>query len=97
MSDETRIDAKNVAVVRLGHGGNCSSIGAVVDTLFVGAVLGSAIFAAVAAALAREPIEIVGENKLEARPHEDAQTTTATDATAARDDEGNESDEGRDA
>jgi len=36
--------------VRLGHGANCSSIGAVVDTLFASAVVSTMIFAAVAAA-----------------------------------------------
>lgn len=48
--------------VRLGHGANCSSIGSVVDTLFVGAVLGTAIFAAVAAAMHRESVTVVGKN-----------------------------------
>lgn len=56
-------------VVRLGHGANCSSIGAVVDTLFVGAVVGTAIFAAVAAAMQREPVEIVGGEDAK-EPHE---------------------------
>ncbi|HEX7663043.1 MAG TPA: hypothetical protein VF407_00955 [Polyangiaceae bacterium] len=74
MKDETpEVDPKNVVAVRLGHGGNCSSIGAVVDTLFVGAVLGSAIFAAVAASLAEEKVEIVGENapKEQTTPNEE--------------------------
>jgi hypothetical protein len=49
--------------VRLGHGANCSSIGAVVDTLFASAVVSTMIFAAVAAAMTREPITIIGKNK----------------------------------
>lgn len=53
-------DSAKPVIVRLGHGANCSSIGAVIDTLFVGAVVGTAIFAAVAAAMEREPVEIVG-------------------------------------
>jgi hypothetical protein len=48
---EERIRA-GVRVVRIGHGANCSSIGSVVDTLFATAVVGGAIFTAVAAALA---------------------------------------------
>jgi hypothetical protein len=43
---------KGVLAIRPGVGANCSSIGSVVDTLFAGAVVGGAIFAAVAAALA---------------------------------------------
>jgi hypothetical protein len=49
--------------VRLGHGGNCSSIGAVVDTLFASAVIGTMIFAAVSAAMEKEDVTIVGKNK----------------------------------
>jgi hypothetical protein len=40
-----------VRVVREGHGANCSSIGSVIDTLFVAQVTAGAIFAAVAASL----------------------------------------------
>jgi hypothetical protein len=42
--------------VRTGHGGNCSSIGSVIDTLFASAVVGGALFAAIAAALACEGV-----------------------------------------
>jgi hypothetical protein len=45
---------RGIRVVRLGHGANCSSIGSVLDTLFASAVVGSAILAAIAAALAKE-------------------------------------------
>ena len=48
----------HVVRVRLGHGANCSSIGSVVDTLFATATAGAAIFAAVVAALAREPVRV---------------------------------------
>jgi hypothetical protein len=53
VSDE-RETAKHVRKVRLGHGANCSSVGSVIDTLFATAVVGTAIYAAVAAALERE-------------------------------------------
>jgi len=46
--------------VRLGHGANCSSVGSVVDTLFATAVVGSAVFAAVVAALKSEGAREVG-------------------------------------
>lgn len=54
---------EHVRVVRVGHGANCSSIGSVVDTLFVGALVGSALFAAIAAALASEPVKIAGAER----------------------------------
>ena len=62
MSDEESpraVDPAHVTRVRAGHGANCSSIGSVIDTLFATAVIGSAIFAAVAAALATEPVRVV--------------------------------------
>jgi hypothetical protein len=52
---------QDVLAVRVGHGANCSSVGSVIDTLFATAAVGSALFAAVLAALAREPITTVGE------------------------------------
>jgi hypothetical protein len=61
------IDADNVSRIRLGHGANCSSIGSVIDTLFATATLGAAVFAAVVAALEREPVTVVGESEEEAR------------------------------
>jgi hypothetical protein len=51
---------EGVLVVREGHGANCSSIGSVIDTLFATAVVGGAVLAAVAAALAREDVRVVG-------------------------------------
>ena len=46
-----RVEKKNVHVVREGHGANCSSIGSVIDTLFVAQVAASALFAIIAASL----------------------------------------------
>jgi hypothetical protein len=51
----------DVRVVRAGHGANCSSIGSVIDTLFITALAGGAIFAAVVAALGHESIRVVGD------------------------------------
>jgi hypothetical protein len=63
MSHVTRsaVDPSNIRALRLGHGANCSSIGSVVDTLFVTSLLGGAIFAAVVAALGKEPVEVIGD------------------------------------
>ena len=44
--------ARHVRSVREGHGANCSSIGSVIDTLFVAQIAASALLVAVAAALA---------------------------------------------
>lgn len=52
---------EHLRAVRLGHGANCSSVGSVIDTLFVGAVVGSALLAAVCAAMNDEPLRVVGE------------------------------------
>jgi hypothetical protein len=64
MSDRRRevdeLGERNVRVVRTGHGANCSSIGSVIDTLFATAVVGSAVFAAVLAALKSEQPTVVG-------------------------------------
>jgi hypothetical protein len=51
---------QHVRGVRTGHGANCSSIGSVIDTLFATAAVGSAVFAAVLAALKREDVTIAG-------------------------------------
>lgn len=51
---------ENVRSVRLGHGANCSSVGSVIDTLFLGAALGGVVFAAVCAAMKVEGITVVG-------------------------------------
>lgn len=60
MSD-ARVEARHVRRVRAGHGANCSSVGSVIDTLFATAVVGGALLAAIAAALAREPVQVVGQ------------------------------------
>jgi hypothetical protein len=51
--------AENVRAVRLGHGANCSSVGSVIDTLFVGAAVGGAILAALCAAMKEEDVHVV--------------------------------------
>jgi hypothetical protein len=54
MSDEDHIER-----VREGHGANCSSVGSVVDTLFLGAVAGGIVLAVIAAAMKRESVTVV--------------------------------------
>jgi len=51
----------HVTVVRVGNGANCSSVGSVVDTLFVSAAVGGAIFAAICAAMKNEDVRVVGD------------------------------------
>ena len=66
-AQETRDTAaaleEHLLAVRVGHGANCSSIGSVIDTLFATAVVGAAVFAAVAAALKSERVRVVGPRK----------------------------------
>jgi hypothetical protein len=50
-----RLKPEHIRAVRLGHGANCSSVGSVVDTLFLSAAVGGAIFAAVCASLEPPP------------------------------------------
>ena len=73
MSDEndTKEIAEHVRVVREGHGANCSSIGSVIDTLFVAQVAAGAVLAAVAAAL------------VATTPKSDSETETETDSEPA--------------
>ena len=56
---------ESVRAIRLGHGANCSSIGSVIDTLFVAAVVSGAIFAVVLAAMKEEDVKVVGEDEEE--------------------------------
>jgi hypothetical protein len=60
--DQAAAAPPGVRAVRVGSGANCSSIGSVIDTLFAVAVVGGAIYAAVSAALASEPVKVVGED-----------------------------------
>ena len=62
MSEEREIREDHLRAVRTGHGANCSSIGSVIDTLFATATIGAAVFAAVVAALKREPVKVAGKN-----------------------------------
>jgi hypothetical protein len=52
---------ENVRAIRVGHGANCSSIGSVIDTLFVAAVVSGAVLAVVLAAMKEEKVTVVGE------------------------------------
>jgi hypothetical protein len=56
------VRAENVRSVRVGHGANCSSLGSVIDTLFATAVAGTALFAAVVAALSKEPATVAPQS-----------------------------------
>lgn len=58
--DESALREENVRAVRIGHGANCSSVGSVIDTLFLGAAVGGAIVAAVFAAMKVEPVTVIG-------------------------------------
>ena len=51
MSEAVEDTTDGVLVVRRGPGANCSSIGSAVEMLFLSATLGTALLAAVAAAL----------------------------------------------
>lgn len=57
------IRPESVRTVRLGHGANCSSLGSIIDTLFATAVVGTALFAGVIAALSKEPVTIVAHDE----------------------------------
>jgi hypothetical protein len=61
-----RLPDESLLRVRTGHGANCSSVGSVVDTLFASAAVGSALFAAIVAALQSEPVRVVGRGAKEA-------------------------------
>ncbi len=69
VAPRTPVTPEHIRALRLGHGANCSSIGSVVDTLFVTALLGGAVFAAIVGGLASEPIEVVGAGR---KPAEEA-------------------------
>jgi hypothetical protein len=61
VSERKAVPVGCVRAVRVGHGGNCSSVGSVIDTLFLGAAAGGAMLAAICAALEEEPVRVVGE------------------------------------
>lgn len=71
MSEPRDVRPEHVRVVRQGHGANCSSVGSVVDTLFVTAAVGGAVFAAICAAMNAEPVTVVGAVEPEPEPEED--------------------------
>ncbi|HEY8078045.1 MAG TPA: hypothetical protein VIF62_28155 [Labilithrix sp.] len=53
---------EHVRAVRLGHGANCSSVGSVVDTLFVSAAVGGVLLAVILAAMKGEPVRVAGQD-----------------------------------
>jgi hypothetical protein len=61
---------EHVKVIREGHGANCSSIGSVIDTLFIAQVTAGALLAVVAASLAAKT-EDVEKKKPEPAKEED--------------------------
>jgi hypothetical protein len=65
--------ARHVRVVREGHGANCSSIGSVIDTLFVAQVAAGALLAVVAASLAAQSAKAEPEPEPEAEPEHAAE------------------------
>lgn len=73
MSDDT----DKVLRVREGHGANCSSVGSVVDTVFLGAMVGGVVLAMVAAAMRKENITIVGDAKPDPKPTPDERSDDA--------------------
>jgi hypothetical protein len=75
---EKPVDEEHVRRVRIGSGGNCSSVGSVVDTLFATAVVGAAIFAGVVAALKVETIH-VREPRSPTQPRPDPPGATVDD------------------
>jgi hypothetical protein len=64
------IEPHEILVVRRGPGANCSSIGSVLDMLFLSAVAGGALLVGVAAALG-EPRVPAGSREPESPPPED--------------------------
>ena len=68
---EAELCEENVRAVRLGHGANCSSVGSVIDTLFIGAAVGGAIFAAVCAAMKTEGVTVIGATQTEENDEEE--------------------------
>jgi len=55
------IEPDEIVVVRRGPGANCSSIGSVLDVLFLSALVGGAILVGVAAAFGRDAEPREGE------------------------------------
>jgi hypothetical protein len=73
--DAEELTPAQCLVVRVGHGANCSSVGSVIDTLFLGATVGGAILAAVCAAMKSEEVRVVGlgRPKVASTPHAPAE------------------------
>jgi len=71
MSEELE---EHIQVVREGHGANCSSIGSVIDTLFIAQVAAGALLAVVAASLAAR-----SESESESESETESETETETE------------------
>jgi hypothetical protein len=89
MSESERIARieRGILAVREGHGANCSSIGSVVDTLFAAALVGGAVLAAVAAALAKGDVRIAGSPGARSETGEKNEKDEKRAATATGDEE----------
>jgi hypothetical protein len=70
------VEPRHVRKVRLGHGANCSSVGSVVDTLFVAAAVSGAVLAAVLAAMKAEPVRVVADHEDDDRDREQEEDGT---------------------
>lgn len=73
MTEEEKQLEDHVKVVREGHGANCSSIGSVIDTLFIAQVAAGALLAVVAASLASKS-ESEAESKSEKETETEAES-----------------------
>jgi hypothetical protein len=72
------VEPRHVRKVRLGHGANCSSVGSVVDTLFVAAAVSGAVLAAVLAAMKAEPVRVVADHEDDDRDRDREQEEDGT-------------------
>lgn len=93
LRDEREVCAENIRALRVGHGANCSSVGSVIDTLFVSAAVGGAIFAAVLAAMKTEKITVVGKPRTSEEPESaERRAIEERESTADANDEGDDRD-----
>ncbi len=63
----------HVRAIREGHGANCSSIGSVIDTLFVAQVAAGALLAVIAASLASQT-DTGAKKEPESQPESETET-----------------------
>lgn len=67
----------HILSVHVGHASNCSSVGSVIDFLFLSATAGAALMAAVAAGLGAETTPASECREADARPPESAPPTSS--------------------